>query len=112
MFFLIFFRGPYPDLDTNIFIQILPSSRDSTSSDVPNIKIFYYEKKRTDDCIYNLDETTLYIKRGSLYSYTSKDTDKKNTKRDKTRITLILWVSMTGEKLEHLVKGRSINHSL
>ena len=80
-----------------------------------NINIFLKKfsivrKDYTDNCIYNLDETALYIKGGSQYSYNSKDLDRKNTKQDKTRITLLLGVSMAGEKLKTLIIEKSKNH--
>ncbi|KAG0428084.1 Tigger transposable element-derived protein 4, partial [Dictyocoela muelleri] len=69
-------------------------------------KLETYEKQD----IFNIEETSLYIKSCSNKSYVlDKKKDNRGTKQDKTRITLMLGVNPFREKLTPLLIGKSQN---
>ncbi|KAG0426074.1 Tigger transposable element-derived protein 6, partial [Dictyocoela muelleri] len=88
---------------------------EAASADLTNIKSFKKELKKklesyNKEDIFNIDETSLYIKSGFNKSYVlDKNTDNKNIKQNKTRLSLMLGVNIFGEKLKPLVIGKSKN---
>jgi hypothetical protein len=89
---------------------------ESKSADMSKIKEFFVEynilkDKYNPEDIFNVDETSLYIKNYGRASYILKDNDDlKGTKVDKTRITLVLGFNRFGKSLkEPLLIGRSKN---
>jgi hypothetical protein len=59
------------------------------------------------DCIYNADETGLYYRALPEHTYIFKNEKSKGVKTCKERITVLCCVSMSGEKKELLVIGKS-----
>lgn len=57
--------------------------------------------------IFNMDETGIFFKSGGKTTYCDKDTQVSGGKRAKDRVTVALCASMTGEKLQPLVIGKS-----
>lgn len=87
---------------------------ESLSADLSKINEFRdrfeeVEKRFTKGCIFNLDETAIYIKGLSDHSYIAKDVSNKSVKQQKTRMTLLLGINMEGEKLRPLIVGKSAN---
>lgn len=66
-------------------------------------KMSSYEFKN----ILNCDETGLFYKQCSTWTYVLSDEDKANGKFYKERITVLFAVSSTSEKLKPLVIGKS-----
>ncbi|KAG0427414.1 Tigger transposable element-derived protein 1, partial [Dictyocoela muelleri] len=88
---------------------------EAASADTTLIDIFKDDLKRKLEVynkkdVFNIDETSLYIKTCSNKSYVlDKKTDNKNVKQNKTRITLLLGTNPFGEKMKPLLIGKSKN---
>jgi hypothetical protein len=57
--------------------------------------------------IFNIDETSLFYKQLPLRSFTQAGNVRKDGKREKERLTIVLGCSRAGEKLKPMVIGRS-----
>ncbi|KAG0436718.1 Tigger transposable element-derived protein 6 [Dictyocoela muelleri] len=84
------------------------------SADSKNIEMFFKEfldlkKIYNDKDIFNLDETSLYIRGINNKSYVIGKNDTGSVKQDKTRFTVLLCVNLNGEKMKTLIIGKNTN---
>ena len=84
--------------------DVNPTTVDDWHKRLPDICAGYTNKD-----IFNADETGLFFRALSTSSMVAKGDDCKGGHIDKDRITVLLCCSATGEKLQPLVIGRSLN---
>lgn len=85
---------------------------ESKSTDLSNFENFFNEfnvlrSSYNDEDIFNLDETSIFIKGGNTGSYILGGDDRKGIKKDKSRFTIGLCFSMKGEEICPFLIGKS-----